>query len=156
VSDDAREHEGAGIDLARPSDAEAIERHVKRGTPREVAETAIALARNATPPDRIKLPARDGPQSFAVTGRISGRPTTIVWEDGQILADAEARFAVERLIELGEYVHATPTSAARRCALEPADIALLTIAAVFDEGAPLEITGDRPAPASNVPDGAIP
>lgn len=83
---------------------------MERGTPRDVAEVAIALARNETPPDRVIV--RETPTAtFPVTDNVAGRPASIRWEDVAVDGESHALARLAAVIDIEGPFSATPTRA---------------------------------------------
>lgn len=92
---------------------------------------------------------------FTIRGWLDDHETELVWEDGELWGDARAIVEVDALVGVGATVWATPTGPHYRAALEPADVALLTIREAFDHVEAEE--GDVPeVELEELPEGAIP
>jgi hypothetical protein len=90
---------------------------------------------------------------FTLTGRIDGRPAVIRWTSETGFDDPSGRTA--ELIEAGATVRFLPVDPDFVAADHPAEVALLTALAVFDQRK-AEKTGDVRWPIPVVPPGATP
>lgn len=94
--------------------------------------------------------------TFTVRGILDGLPAEVTWSDEieeRLAGDTRAIVRVEELEDSEEPVAATPTGPEFVAGRDPAEVALVTMLAVFDDVA--EVSGDVPEiPGTEIPAGA--
>lgn len=97
---------------------------------------------------------------FRVAGSFRGRVVHVEWREPRLgvrlAGDPAAIAEVGQAVYEKRTVEATPTGPSFTAALDPPEVALVTIASVFDPTVETFVDGDVPAvPGLDVPDGAV-